>query len=76
VLVSDTVTAFLCQPMAAIEIQLRQIEVILDRLDTLLPDPLQTAIGAPFLKVIVDRVPAKLFFSGSFREGASGNCVH
>lgn len=76
VLVSDTLAAFLRQRMAAVEIQLRQIEVILDRLDTLLPDPLQTAIGAPFLKVIIDRLPAKFFFSGSFREGASGNCVH
>jgi hypothetical protein len=26
--------------------------------------------------VIVDRLPANLFFSGSFREGAIGNCIH
>ena len=75
-LISNTLAPFLRQSMAAIQVQLGQIEVITDRLDTLLPDPLQTAIGAPFLKVIVDRLPANLFFSPSFREGAIGNCVH
>ena len=75
-LIRDTLAAFLRQSMAAIEIQVRQIEVLADRLNTLLPDPLKTAIGTPFLEMIVDRLPANLFFSPSFREGAIGNCVH
>ncbi len=75
-LISDTLAALLRLCVTAIEIQLRQIEVSLDRLDTLLPDPLQTAIGTPFLEVIVDRLPANLFFSGSARAGAIGNCAH
>ena len=76
VLVGDTFSAFLRQRMATIEIQLRQIEFSMDGLNTLLPNSLQTTVSAPFLKVIVDSLPAYLFFSGSFREGAIGNCVH
>ena len=75
-LISDTLAPFLRQSMAAIEIQMRQIEVVMYRLDTLLPDPLQTAIRTPFLEVIVDCLPANLFFSESARAGAIGNSVH
>lgn len=76
VLVRDTLAAFLRQRMAAIEIQVRQIQVRLDRLNTPLPDPLKTAVGTPFLEMIVDRLPAYLFFSPSVRVDAIGNCVH
>ena len=76
VLVGDTFAAFLRQRVTAIKVQMRQIEVFADRLNTLLPDPLQAAIGTPFLKVVVDRLPAYLFFSASLAEGAIGNCIH
>lgn len=76
VLVSDTFAPFFRQRVTPIEIQFRQIEVGLERLDALLPDPLKTAIATPFLEVMVDRLPANLFFSGSARAGAIGNCVH
>lgn len=35
----------------------------MDRLDTMLPDPLQTAVSTPFLPVIVDGLPTDFFFS-------------
>ena len=76
VLIRDTLAAFLRQRMTPIEIQMRQIEVWADRLDALLPDPLQTAVSAPLLEVIVNRLPANLFFSGSVREGAIGSSGH
>lgn len=76
VLVSDTFAAFLRQGMAALQIQVRRIKVRLGGLNTLLPNPLQAAIGTPFLEVIVDRLPAQLFFSGSFRDGAIGSSLH
>ena len=75
-LISDTLASLFRQCVTAIEIQMRQIEVLADRLDTLLPDPLKTDIRTPFLEVIVDRLPANLFFSGSARAGAIGNSVH
>lgn len=76
VLISDTFATFFRQRVTPIKVQLRQIQLLLNGLDTLLPDPLETAIGAPFLKVIVDRLPANLFFSDSLASGAIGNCVH
>lgn len=76
VLVSDTFAAFLRQRMTAIQIQVGQIKVRSNGLNTLFPNPLQAAIGAPFLEVIVDRLPAQLFFSGSFRDGAIGSSLH
>lgn len=76
VLVGNTFTPFLRDGMAAIQVQARHLEVRADRLNTLLPDPLETAIGTPFLEMIVDGLPANLFFSGSVRAGAIGNCAH
>lgn len=75
-LVSHTVTAFLGNGVAAIEVQLRQIQVMLDRVDAFLPHPFQTAIPAPLLKVIIDRLPTEFFFSGSLASGAIGNSAH
>ena len=75
-LVGDTFAAFLGYRVRAIEVQLRQIEGVLNDLNALFPDPLQTAIGTPLLEVIVDCLPTQLFFSGSLRDAAIGNCVH
>jgi len=75
-LVSHTITAFLGNGVAAIEVQLRQIQVMLDALDALLPHPFQTAIPAPLLKVIIHRLPTEFFFSGSSASGVIGNCAH
>lgn len=63
-LVSHALATFLGDSMAAIEVQLGQIEVRTDQLYTMLPNPLPTAIGAPCLPVMVDRLPTDLFFSG------------
>ena len=75
-LVSDTFTAFFGYGVAAIEVQVRQIQILLDRVDALMPDALQTAIPAPLLKVVIDRLPTEFFFSGSSAAGAIGNCDH
>ena len=76
VLVRHTFAAFFRQRVTSIQVQVRQIEVFSNGRNTLLPNPLKTAVSAPFLEVIVDRLPAYLFFSGSFRDGAIGNCAH
>lgn len=75
-LVGHTFTTFLGNGMAAIQVQLRQIEHGSDRLDAFLPDPLQTAVGTPFLEVVVNRLPTNLFFSGWLVSRATGSCFH
>lgn len=75
-LIGHTLTAFLSDSMATIQVQLGQVEVITDRLDTVLPNLLQTAVGAPFLPVVVDRLPTDFFFSGSPGSAAMGSCAH
>lgn len=76
VLVSPPFTAFLGDSMAPIQVQLGQIEFRADQVEAVLPDPLQAAIGTPFLPVIVDRLPTDLFFSGWLPSRASGSCAH
>lgn len=75
-LVGDTLAAFLRQRVAAVQVKLRQVEIGADGLDALPPDPFETAIAAPFAKVVVDRLPTDLFFSSSWRAAAIGNCAH
>ena len=75
-LVGHTFTALFGKAMAAIEVQPRQIQGWSDRLDAGLPHPLQAAVGAPFLEVVVHRLPTDLFFSGSLAASATGSCFH
>ena len=49
--------------MGAIPIEFRQIQIVLDRQDALLPHLFQTAIVAPARKVEVDGTVADFFFS-------------
>jgi hypothetical protein len=49
--------------MGAIQIEFRQIQIIPDGQDTLLPDLFQVAIVAPARKMEVDGTIADLFFS-------------
>jgi hypothetical protein len=49
--------------MGAIQIELRQIQIVPDGQDTLLPDLFQTPIVAPVRKVEVDGTIADFFFS-------------
>ena len=49
--------------MSAIQIEFRQIQIVLDSQDTLLPDLFQAAIVAPVRKVQVDGTVADFFFS-------------
>ena len=48
--------------MGAIQIEFRQIQIVWDGQDALLPDLFQTAIVAPLGKVQVDRTVADFFF--------------
>src|SRR5579871_2162487 len=50
--------SFLGNGMAAIQIHLCQIQLRSHLLNTCLPDPLKTSVGAPLLPVIVHRLPA------------------
>ena len=75
-LVGHTFAAFLSKGVAAIQVQLRQIEFLSDRLDAVLPHPFEAAVGTPFLEVVVDRLPTNLFFSGWLASSATGSCVH
>jgi len=75
-LVSHTFAAFLSDCMAAIEVQLGQIQVRMDRSDAGVPNTLPTAVRIPFLPVIVDGLPTDFFFSGLAGLGSMGNCAH
>jgi len=75
-LISDALAAFLGNRMTAIQVQLAQIKVGLDRLNTRLPHPFQTAVATPLLKVVVDCLPTDFFFVASVGSGAVGTCFH
>jgi hypothetical protein len=61
--------------MGAIQIEFRQIQIVLDGQDTLLPELFQTAIVAPVREVEVDRTVADFFFSepGTAATGISSH---
>lgn len=63
-LIRDTFAAFFGKRMATIQLQLAQVEVVLNGLQTRLPDPFQASICTPVLEVVVDRLPTDLLFSG------------
>lgn len=63
-LIGHTVTALLSNPVAAIQVELQQVKIITDSLDAALTNPPSTAIGAPFLPVIVNRLSTDFFFLG------------
>jgi len=75
-LVGHTLTAFLGNGMAAIQVQLRQIERGADRLEAGLPNLSETPVSTPFLEVVIDGLPTDLFFSGSLPSAATGRCLH
>jgi hypothetical protein len=62
--------------MATIQVQLRQVQIGLDDLNAVAPDPFQAPVGAPLLEVVVDRLPTDLLFVGSLGSGSIGSCVH
>jgi hypothetical protein len=62
--------------MTAIEVELRQVQVVLDHFNTVLPDPLQAPISAPLAKVVVDRLPTDFLFVGSAGSGSMGIWSH
>jgi len=76
VLIRHLLTAFFGQTMAAIQVEVRQVKLVLNRHDTLLPDPLETAIATPFAEVIPHRTPANFLFWGVSAAGAMGSCAH
>ncbi len=75
-LISHRLTAFLGNRVTAIQIQLRQVKLVVDDLNTVFPNALQAPVGTPLLEVIVDRLPTDLFFAGSSGSGAMGSCAH
>jgi hypothetical protein len=58
--------------MTAIEVEVRQVQVVFDHLNTVLPDPLQAPISAPLAKVVVHRLPTDFLFVGSARSWSIG----
>jgi hypothetical protein len=75
-LVGHAFTAFLGDGVAAIQVQVRQLQVMADRLNTLLPNALQAAVRTPFLPMVVDGLPTDLFFSGLDEWAPLGSCAH
>lgn len=75
-LVGNAFSAFLGDSVTTVQVQLRQVELVSNADDAALPDPFQTAIRAPFLKMVVNRLPTQLFFSGFPPSVAIGNCAH
>jgi len=55
-LIGDAFPAFFGKTMAAIPIELGQVQLLTNTLDAMLPALFQTAIPTPFLKVIVHRL--------------------
>ena len=49
--------------MSAIQIEFRQVQIVVDGQDALLPDLFQTTVVAPARKVAVDGAVADFFFS-------------
>ena len=75
-LVGRRLAAFLGDDVTAVEVDFRQIQIALDRQNAGLPHLLQAAIPAPLAKMVVNRVMADLFFSGSSESGSIGNWSH
>lgn len=75
-LIRHAFAAFLGHRMAAIQVQLAQVQVVLHGLNTCLPDFFQAPVSTPLAEVIVHRLPADFFFVASCGSGAVGNSFH
>lgn len=75
-LVTHALPAFLGDGMAAVQVQPRQIQFVLDGHDAVLPQSLEAPIPAPFLKMVVHGLPTDFLFFGSTGSAAMGNCAH
>lgn len=75
-LIGNAFAALLGNRVAAIQVEFRQIQPLLDRHDAVLPNSLQAPIAAPLAEVIVDGIPTDFFFVGSAGSAAMGNCAH
>lgn len=64
-LIAYRFTAFLGNGVAAIQIEFRKIQFVLDAHNAGLPHFFQATIPAPLAKMVVDRMIADFFFSGS-----------
>jgi hypothetical protein len=69
-LIGHRLAAFLGNGMTAIQVQPCEVQVISNDLNTVLPEPLQASVPAPFAIVMVDRLPADFFFVGSSGSGS------
>ena len=75
-LVGHRLAALLGNRVTAIQIQLREVNIVVDDLNTVFPNLLQALIGAPLLEVVVDRLPTDLLFVGSPGLGSMGKRAH
>ncbi len=72
-LVGHTLTTFLGNGVAAIQIEFRKIQLVLNGHNTGLPHLFQAAIPAPLAKMIVNGIMVDFFFSGLFGSGSIGS---
>jgi len=72
-LITYRFTAFLGNSVAAIQIEFRKIQRLLDSQNAGLPHFFQATIPAPLAKMVVNRVMADFFFSGSPGTLSMGN---
>ncbi len=75
-LVGHRLAAFLGNGMAAIKIEFRKIQIVLDGQNACFPCLLEASIPAPLAKVIVNGVMTDFFFSGSPGSGSMGRRAH
>lgn len=68
--------AFFSGGMTAVKIELRQIDIRPNEINAVLPDLFQAAVTAPFAEMVIHRLPADFFFSGSLGAAATGSCSH
>lgn len=75
-LIGNPITTLLGNGVAAVKIQIGGIQAVSDHVNTLLPQPFQTAIATPFAKVVVYGRPTDFFFWGFFGSGSIGSFAH
>lgn len=75
-LISHRLIVFLGNRVTAIQIQLRQVNIVVDNLNTGLPNLLQAPVSTPLLEVVAERLPTDLFLVGSSGLGSIGNRAH
>jgi len=69
-LIGHRLAAFLGNGMTAIQVQPCEVQILSNDLNTVLPEPFQASVSAPFAIMVVDRLPTDFFFVGSSGSGS------